>query len=565
VVIDDILSYTRLESGNTRPENAAFDLHKCLENIISIYRASAFEKELELVLYIHTDVPTTINSDQNRINQILTNLLTNAIKFTASGQVVVEASLQATDSRQNTIHISVTDTGAGLGDNDKLQIFEPFTQADTSISRKYGGTGLGLSISKKLVELLGGEINVRDAPDGGTCFWFTLVSPITADTDTVVETPLTGTRILVYDQNSFIRRAIRNQFIRWGATVFIATDRERFLEMIESGNDAKAAYQLIVLGIPVEHCTNQVILEQLDAVRHVTDAPVLILAGSLMTRIDTVTTNENVYILSKPPRSERMLRAARQLLFGDAAPNRSVPDATQTVDTTAAEHPGGAKILVAEDNDFNQKLLTTLISDLGHRIVIANNGEEACRYANETVFDIILMDIHMPVMGGIEATRVIRKGINRATPIIALTADVFANKDEQLHASGIDDFLFKPAEKANLMALLNKWLTRKSSSEDTAQLSGNAGASETMPPELRGKLVEELTVQLHHLQQACLADDLVSLDRHLHQLRGIAEYFSLTEFQDGFQKLEHVLVSGCREETLQVINDLDRLLRESSH
>jgi len=565
VVIDDILSYTRLESGNIKPENTAFDLHKCLENIISIYRESAFEKGLELVLYIHTDVPTRIASDQNRINQILINLLTNAIKFTDSGHVVVEASLQATDSRQNIIRISVTDTGAGVGDNDKLQIFEPFVQADTSISRKYGGTGLGLSISKKLVQLLGGEINVRDAPDGGTCFWFTLVSPLTEDTGASAETPLTGTRILVYDQNSFVCRAIRNQFLKWGATVFIATDRERLLEMIESGNDAKTAYQLIVLGIPVKHCTNQTIQEQLDSVRHLSDASVLILAGSLMSNIDTAATNENVHILSKPPRSERMLRTARKLLFGDASPNRSVSEAAQTVDNTAAEHPGNAKILVAEDNVFNQKLLTTLISDLGHRMVMANNGEEACRYANETLFDIILMDIHMPVMGGIEATRVIRKGINRGTPIIALTADVFANKDEQLHASGIDDFLFKPVEKANLMALLDKWLARKSlSPENTAQLSGNAGAGKTMPPELRAELAEELALQLHHMQQACLADDPVSLDRHLHQLNGIVGYFSLTEFRDGFQKLEHVLAAGCREETLQAIDALDRLLQKSS-
>lgn len=249
LVIEDILGYTRLESGRLRLERLTFDLHDCLENVVSILSASAHDKQLELVLYIHSDVPRFITSDQNRISQVLTNLAANAIKFTEQGHVIIEVSRVDTVPDTVTIRIAVSDTGIGLDDTQQGQIFEPFIQADVSTSRSYGGTGLGLSISKKLVQQLGGEIHVSSKPGAGSTFSFTITTPLAETGVNPPATSLAGKSVLVYDSNPFSLRALRNRFFTWGATVFNTSDPVRLQQMLADREADSRHYDLLVIGL----------------------------------------------------------------------------------------------------------------------------------------------------------------------------------------------------------------------------------------------------------------------------------------------------------------------------
>ena len=305
LVIEDILGYTRLESGRLSLERLPFDLHDCLENVVSILSASAHDKQLELVLYIHSDVPRFITSDQNRISQVLTNLAANAIKFTEQGHVIIEVSRLDTPLDPVTIRIAVSDTGIGLDDTQQRQIFEPFIQADVSTSRRYGGTGLGLSISKKLVQQLGGEIHVSSKPGAGSTFSFTITSPLAATDGNPPATSLAGKSVLVYDSNPFSLRALRNRFFTWGATVFNTSDPVRLQQMLADREADSRHYDLLVIGLGGVEFGRQSCTELCREYETGASPPILFLASA---ELDVPASDDrcpaNCRILSKPARSD---------------------------------------------------------------------------------------------------------------------------------------------------------------------------------------------------------------------------------------------------------------------
>jgi two-component system sensor histidine kinase BarA len=568
IIIDDILNFTRLESGTFSLEEIPFDLHECLENVVSILSAQAHNKKLELVLYIHSDVPTRIHSDAKRISQVLTNLVSNAIKFTEQGHVIIEVSLLDSPEQEVTLHITVTDTGVGLDESRAVQVFDPFTQADASTSRVYGGTGLGLSISKKLVELLGGEIGLKSSPGKGTCLWFTLPHVHAEPVETAQPRPLAGIKVLVYDENSFTRRALRNSFFSWGATIFNTSDWYRMLTMLESEQEKNAPFSLLVTGLSIKQYSDRQISDMLDEIRQVIDLPVLVLVGTETHRLRAEETGfRDVRVISKPPRSDRMLRTVHQLLTPGKADQVQEPSGLPAPAPEDTGDLSGLNVLIAEDNWFNQKFLARILGDLDIVVTMAANGEEACQRASETVYDLIFMDIHMPVMGGIQATAEIRKGINRQTPIIALTADVFADKDHYFDAFGLNDCLFKPVIQSSLVAMLRKWhnLSSTSAVESSAligaQPAGNKKA--TIPAELLPGLHAELTSQLGKLRDACATDKQQEIQDHLHQLKGMVEYFNLNELQSEFLQLREAIAAGSRNEIIIRLDALAATLEKS--
>ena len=555
VIIDDILNFTRLESGTLALEVIPFDLHECLENVINILSAQAHKKHLELVLYIHSDVPTRIHSDANRISQILTNLVSNAIKFTERGHVIVEVALLDTPGQDVTLHISVTDTGIGLDESRAIEVFDPFTQADASTNRIYGGTGLGLSISKKLVKLLGGDIGLKSSRDKGACLWFTLPHLHAEPADNTQAKPLAGVKVLVYDENSFARRALRNCFLSWGANVFNTSDWHKMLSMVQS--EQNDPYTLLAAGLSSRQYSDSQVGDTLNEIRQTTELPVLALVGTETHHLRSEETGFlNVRIISKPPRRDRMLRTVQQLLTGNTEIPPPAPSRAIKLISVDSADMAGINVLVAEDNRFNQEFITRILRDLGITVTMAVNGEEACKQASETVYDMIFMDIHMPVMGGLEATTEIRKGINRQTPIIALTADVFADRDHYFDAFGLNDCLFKPVRQDSLVEMLRKWHNLSS-----AHNPGKTG----VPAELLPKLQQEVTAQLEALRNDCTAGNQPGIQDHMHQLKGLIEYFHMTALDSDFQQLQQAITNGAPGEIADRLNTLAATLKNFSN
>jgi polar amino acid transport system substrate-binding protein len=537
-IIDDILGYTRLDSNTLPIESGEFNLYETLENVVSILSVLAHEKHLELVLYIHSDVPQYISSDPNRISQVLTNLINNAIKFTDKGHVVVEVSALDSDSDTVTINFAVTDTGIGMSEAQLSQVFDPFIQADVSISREYGGTGLGLSISKKLVDLLGGEIDVSSQPGKGTTFSFTITTPFEITEKDSERRPLTGNKVLVYDCNPFSLRALRNRFLTLGATVFNTSNRARLLEMIAANKQCDSHCDLLVMGLSLEEYDGIAHDAWLDDVRRSCDTPALVLIGDELHDQPTCLEQERMCILSKPPRSDRLLRQVRKML--------SLAQGTSAATDTEIPGPGIPEdhvclnILVAEDNRFNQQLFSELLGNLGAHVSLASNGKEACELAEHRLFDLVFMDIHMPVMGGVKATQQIRNGKNRLTPVVALTADVFVDSEQQLRSLGLDDILYKPVSEQKLVNMLDRWC--KPRLPDTGTGKRDTAA---LPPAFQKRLQRELGRQLNTLRKAIDSDNQELFADHMHQLKGLVQYFGLKEFTDGFGLLEKAHDTGA--------------------
>ncbi len=572
-VIDDILNISRLESGALVIEPALFDLHDSLENVVTMLSAAAHEKGLELVLLLHSDVPARIFADGSRINQVVTNLLNNAIKFTESGHVVVEVSVVELDGRQLTICIEVSDTGIGLGDKEAKSVFQPFRQASSAISRRYGGTGLGLSISRKVVDLLGGDMGVKSTPGQGSTFWFTLPARMSETADQRMPRHLEGVKVLVYDSNDYSRRSLRNRFIGWGASVFNMGEWSRahdFLHVSQAGNEP---CQLLVLGLPSREGDNTIIGNLLEATAAWPDLPVLILVGNDTAGFEvTLPDDRSIQILSKPVLSNTLLRAVRNVLELPQGPAGDGRTSSAPGGAVTGSDLQGMRVLVAEDNRFNRELIIKLLTDMGVSVQMAVDGREAVQCAVQELFDLILMDIHMPEMGGVHAAQLIRAGLNRQTPIVALTADVFADRDQCLDATGIDDCIYKPVNDDKLSAVLHKWVNRRRSVTRLGSLPGvnppeEAGASHEdrnggIPGDLRRLLHEELGVQLQGLRSACSDRDVDRMRDHAHQLKGLAGYFGLSEFHEKTGLFQQAVTASEQARIDAILGELEAMAND---
>ena len=569
LIIDDILDFSRLDSGTLKLENLAFNLQENLENIVGILSPAAHSKHLELVLLIHSDVPQNILSDATRFSQVLTNLVANAIKFTDAGHVVINVSATAIKNESLSLQVAVSDTGIGLSDEQIRQIFDPFTQADVSTSRKYGGTGLGLSISRTLATLLGGSIKVDSTPGEGATFSFTL--PVTRVAEQEQHAKLSNSiRVLVCDGNPFALRAIRNRFFSWGATVFSAASKDKTTRML--AESTHQPFDLLVVGLPAATYNKDSIQKITRTIRDISDIPLLLLVGAeVHTPPANNTDQDAVCVLSKPPRSDRMYRTVKQLLalVDEAQPAREKLPGSLGIRPRDAL--AGIRVMIAEDNPFNQTLFSHMLDAHGIKATLAGNGEEACKLAASTQYDVIFMDIHMPTMGGLEASRLIREGINQKTPIIALTADVFSDIGHRGNTGNLDDVLHKPVTDDGLIDMLLKWQRRsanshKENSRQPVKMENKDLQStiDILPPEFIDKLRLELATRLGVLGNSVASGVQADIDEQLHQLKGIVEFFNLAEFQTAFIQLKQAIESSQSAVILEKIEDMKTILSRTS-
>ena len=447
-IINDILDFSKIEAGHMDIESHPFDLRECIESALDLIAARAAEKHLDIAYQFEGEVPSAVAGDVTRLRQVLLNLLSNAVKFTEQGEVVLTVSASGDE-----LHFAVRDTGIGLSDAGKGRLFQKFSQADSSTTRKYGGTGLGLAISKLLAELMGGTMWAESAgPGRGSTFHFTMRAPVadlpagTRRDFIGVQPALQGKHILVVDDNATNRRILALQMAKWGMRVEDTEDPSKALAML-----AADRFDLAIVDMHMPGMDGSALATAARAAGHTLP---LVLFSSLGRREDS----DSVFAaaLAKPLRQSQLFDCLATLLVHDAAP-KVVHAAKPKIDgTLAARHP--LRILLAEDNVVNQKLALRLLQQMGYRADLASNGVEAIESLARQPYDVVLMDVQMPEMDGLEATRrITARWPNGSRPrIIAMTANAMQGDRETCLAAGMDDYVVKPIRVDALVEALLK-------------------------------------------------------------------------------------------------------------
>ncbi len=469
-IINDILDFSKIEAGKFELEIRVFNLRELLEDAVEMMAEWAHLKGLELILAIPEELPDVLEGDSIRLRQIIVNLLGNAVKFTEIGEVLLKVEEVCREEGAIGLRFSVQDTGIGVSEEIKEQIFHPFSQADSSRTRKYGGTGLGLSISRKLVNLMGGEIQVNSEPDKGTTFWFVLTFKLNLKQKETIERStiknLVGKRVLVVDDNVVNRTILKNQVLSWGMAGDTAENGSQALEKLRVAAETSRPYDVALIDWQMPEMNG---IELARCIRRDFDKKKISLVMLSSAPFDEEATRANEagvdLYLSKPVR--------QSLLYSSLASLGKKKDAKEDYNNMEQDNQVGTyrndsrdvqvRVLLVEDNQVNQDVAREMLRYMNCRIEIAENGLKALDAFKEGEFDLILMDCHMPQMDGFTAAEEIRKleeerGTTKRVPIIALTGDVQKGIKDLCHSSGMDDFLSKPFYINELQSMLVRWL-----------------------------------------------------------------------------------------------------------
>jgi signal transduction histidine kinase/DNA-binding response OmpR family regulator len=453
-IINDILDFSKIEAGRMDIEAQPFDLRDCVESALDLVSSRAAEKHLDIAYLFEGEVPPAIQGDVTRLRQILLNLLSNAVKFTEQGEVVLTVTMKGEQ-----LEFAVRDTGVGLDEKAQTRLFRSFSQADSSTTRKYGGTGLGLAISKKLAELMGGTMWVESAgPGHGSTFHFTIRGervdlPQGTRRDFVGAQPaLQGKRILVVDDNATNRRILALQAAKWGMAVHDTGAPEQALEVL-----VRDSFDLAILDMHMPDMDGATLAARIRKAGH--SLP-LVLFSSLGSK----DASDGLFVarLAKPLRQSQFFDTLVTLLAQDAAPRRVASPPKPRIDAEMASRHS-LRILLAEDNVVNQKLALRLLGQMGYRADLASNGLEALECIARQTYDVVLMDVQMPEMDGLEASRRItaRWPAGQRPRIIAMTANAMQGDRELCLAAGMDDYVSKPIRVDELVAALMSVPTRQ--------------------------------------------------------------------------------------------------------
>ena len=461
VILNDILDYSKIEADKMILDPVAFNLSEMVGDAMKSMAVVAHKKGLELAVDIAPEVPPDLFGDSARLRQVILNLVGNAIKFSNAGEVEVSVNLHEIHEEQASLVFSVRDTGIGIPAEVQARLFQPFEQADSSTTRHYGGTGLGLAICKRIVELMGGRIWVESRAGEGSTFFFTVglgisqvrrVTPAPAD--------LNGLRALVIDDNATNRRILVELTQRWGIRTDAADSGRAGLESLERAANSSDPYDVILLDEQMPGMGGFEVIERIQSQPNLQGPTILMLTSSDQTTSAVRCHGLGISAYSiKPVKSSELLSMISRAV-GSAAPQKMVR-AARSVNAATAVTSGGEKsllVLVAEDNPVNQKVTVAMLERLGHRPVVAADGLEAIAKWSETVFDLILMDVQMPNMDGLDATRQIRalESDGRRIPIIAMTAHAMSGDRERCLEAGMDDYVSKPVTRARLEQALGK-------------------------------------------------------------------------------------------------------------
>jgi signal transduction histidine kinase/CheY-like chemotaxis protein len=459
-IIDDILDFSKIEAGKLEVETINFFLRDMLDDTLRGLSLRAHQKGLELACHVLPDVPDALQGDPNRLRQIVVNLVGNAIKFTSSGEILVRVDKDVEAEDQVTLRFSVTDTGIGVPAEKCRTIFDAFTQADNSMTRKHGGTGLGLAISSRLVAMMGGAIGVESGIGKGSTFHFT-AQFLLQDTPTkalpgIDAETLLGLPVLVVDDNATNRRILSEMLVGWFMQPALAESGRQALAMLEQRKAMGKPFPLVLMDSWMPETDGFWVAEQIQRDSDLS-APGIIMLTSADFRGDAARCRElgiRAY-LPKPVKRSDLFRTIKTVLEAHDRPGESNVPATPGA---LRDDRGPLKVLVAEDNPVNQLLAVRLLEKRGHTVVVAETGKAALDALAQQPFDLILMDVQMPVMNGLEVTRAIRENEKMTglhIPIIAMTAHAMVGDKENCLNAGMDGYASKPLQPKELLALID--------------------------------------------------------------------------------------------------------------
>jgi len=465
-ILNDILDFSKMEVGKLDLEMLDFDLRALMDDFAAMQALRAYDKGLEFICVVAPDVPAYLRGDPGRLRQVLINLAGNAVKFTSKGEIVVRAGLVSETDDAAWIRFSVKDTGIGIPVDKQETMFQKFTQADASTTRKYGGTGLGLAIAKQITEIMGGEIGVVSEEGRGSELWFTTRFAKQAERERAIAPPaeIRGVHVLAVDDNATNREVLMTQFKAWGVRSEEAPDGPTALQALYLAKDAGDPFQVAILDMQMPDMDGATLARTIKADEKLKDTR-LVLYSSLGQRGDAKLMQEIGFAayLIKPARHGEIIDCLSAVLAGTDVAEQA--QSIVTYHTIREMRRGAVRILLAEDNITNQQVAVGILKKLGLRADAVANGAEAVKALETLPYDLVLMDMQMPEMDGIEATREIRNPQsavrNHQIPIIAMTAHALHGDREKCIEAGMNDYLTKPIFPQALADALEKWLPRE--------------------------------------------------------------------------------------------------------
>jgi signal transduction histidine kinase/CheY-like chemotaxis protein len=576
-LLNDILDFSKIEAGKLDIESVPFDLNTILDETLATFAHRAAEKGLEIAYDLGEGVPVGVIGDPVRLRQIMVNLISNAIKFTEEGEVIIRVSQAQQTEDTVTLQFGVSDTGIGIPEDRIDAIFESFTQADGTITRQYGGTGLGLTISSKLVNLMDGRIWAESKFGEGSTFHFTarlgLGSRETAADD---QRSLSGIRVLVVDDNATNRVIVERLLRRRGVAVDLCEGGQEALARMRDAVEQGTPYQIVLLDVMMPGMDGFSVVEELHREKHLESTVVMMLSSADRQQTSGRCRDLGVeYYMTKPVRHLDLIATVRRAL-GQAERSGDTAHSAPEGSTTAL------RILLAEDNATNQKLATRLLENRGHAVTVVENGQQAVDITAADVFDLAFIDIQMPVMDGIGATEAIRERERTAgghLPIIALTAHAMKGDRERFLAAGMDGYVSKPISVEELDRAIGEVVgTRgphraaqqaceaRAQAFDRETALGNLGGSEELLHELIDIFLQDCPAQMEAIRAAVHSADGAEIRRAAHALKGAVGNFTQGEAYSALAELEEAGTEGRLDGARNILGTLDahwvRLIHE---
>jgi signal transduction histidine kinase/DNA-binding response OmpR family regulator len=469
-IINDILDYSKIEAGKLELEVLDFNLRTLMDEIADVVAFRIGEKPVECAWLADAEVPSQVRGDPGRLRQVLLNLAGNATKFTMAGEVTLHLMVVEKSDTEVRLRIEVRDSGIGIAPDKLAQLFVPFTQADSSTTRRFGGTGLGLAISKQLVELMGGAIGARSVWGQGSVFWFELPLGVQApepQVEPLAPIKLVGMRVLVVDDNATNRRLLQILLQNWGMEVISAEDGTHAMHVLLDAQTAGRGVDVAILDMQMPTMDGETLGRLMQANPVWAGIP-LVMLTSVAQRGDGARLKAAGFsaFLTKPLKGSQLLRCMQTVLASPATPVAHEAERTLVTRHTLADPHPSARVLLVEDNAVNLKLALILLKKWGHHVLTAVNGAEALEVLRTYSVDLVLMDCHMPEMDGYEATQRIRAGAagahQRDIPIIALTANAMVGDRAAALAAGMDAHISKPVDAQTLRAAVRHWHGKRS-------------------------------------------------------------------------------------------------------
>jgi signal transduction histidine kinase/DNA-binding response OmpR family regulator len=573
-IINDILDFSKIEAGRLELDDVEFDVETTVEEAVELLAGRVGDKDLELTCLVEPDVPPLLRGDPGRLRQIFINLIGNAIKFTERGEVVARVGLVNTSGDVVTLRFEVIDTGIGIPHAAQARLFHSFSQVDGSTTRRFGGTGLGLAICKRLAELMGGRIGVESEPGRGSMFWFTARLRVGASSvarpPAAAKSLLEGLRVLVVDDNPTSRAFLR-QHLQGAAVAEEAADGAAALRRLRAAAEAGTPYDVALLDLQMPHLGGLEVARMSQSDPRLTAVKLILLNPPGPP--DRMPGGQHGFAacLQKPVRPSRLLECLAKVTAAPSAEPSPVREGVSEVPHDAAIGPSLGRILVAEDNPVNQKVIARMLARLGYRADVVGNGREAVEATTRLPYDVVLMDCQMPEKDGLEATQEIRAteaGTGRRLTIIALTANALAADRDRCLAAGMDDHLAKPITRDALEEVLARWLQRRGPSPDPRAEDGAVDSRVECPidratlarlrelqgddepdvlAELFGLFLQATPGKLRALREAAESADATGLKLIAHGLKSSSGMLGLSAMRELCARLEALGETGSTE------------------